>query len=154
MKSPKAFSHNVKVEMENGKPQKQAVAIAYSEQDKAKHKAHMFSGGPVQDCPLCSKRPPEENQREEGEESDNSLAGYSDGGSVEGILGTYDPDNPVAKGVSSVFKAEGGMVDEGESDIDSMLGDELLGAFEAKDKKRIMEGIEAIVLSCMNKGAE
>jgi hypothetical protein len=35
-KSPKAFSENVKREMNAGKPQKQAVAIAYSVADKAK----------------------------------------------------------------------------------------------------------------------
>lgn len=29
-KSPEAFEHNVKAEIEAGKPQKQAVAIAYS----------------------------------------------------------------------------------------------------------------------------
>lgn len=35
-KSRKGFSENVKREMEAGKPQKQAVAIAYSEADRAK----------------------------------------------------------------------------------------------------------------------
>ena len=33
--SKQAFSHNVKAEMDAGKPQKQAVAIAYSEKRKA-----------------------------------------------------------------------------------------------------------------------
>lgn len=33
-KSKAAFSHNVKAEMDAGKPQKQAVAIAYSEKRK------------------------------------------------------------------------------------------------------------------------
>ena len=33
--SKEAFSHNVKKEMEAGKPQKQAVAIAYSVKRKA-----------------------------------------------------------------------------------------------------------------------
>lgn len=37
-KSRKGFSENVKREMEAGKPQKQAVAIAYSEAGKAKKK--------------------------------------------------------------------------------------------------------------------
>ena len=41
-KSTKAFSHNVKVEMDAGKPQKQALAIAYSEKRK-----HMAKGGKV-----------------------------------------------------------------------------------------------------------
>lgn len=34
--SQKTFSKNVKTEMKHGKPQKQAVAIAYSVQRKAK----------------------------------------------------------------------------------------------------------------------
>lgn len=37
-KSKKAFSHNVGVEMNAGKPQKQAVAIAYSEAGEKKKK--------------------------------------------------------------------------------------------------------------------
>lgn len=36
--SPRAFSANVRAEMQAGKPQKQAVAIAYSEKRKAQHK--------------------------------------------------------------------------------------------------------------------
>lgn len=36
--SKKAFQHNVKAEIETGKPKKQAVAIAYSVQRKAKSK--------------------------------------------------------------------------------------------------------------------
>ena len=35
-KSKKAFSQNVKTEMAAGKPQKQAVAIAYAQQRKSK----------------------------------------------------------------------------------------------------------------------
>ena len=35
-KSPKAFRANVEAEIKAGKPQKQAVAIAYSVQRKAK----------------------------------------------------------------------------------------------------------------------
>ena len=36
-KSPKVFSENVKAEMDAGKPQKQAVAIAYSEAGERRH---------------------------------------------------------------------------------------------------------------------
>ena len=36
--SKKAFSENVKTEMAHGKPQKQAVAIAYATQRKAQAK--------------------------------------------------------------------------------------------------------------------
>jgi len=38
-KSKKGFSENIKREMEAGKPQKQAVAIAYSEARRGKKKA-------------------------------------------------------------------------------------------------------------------
>lgn len=37
-KSKKAFSENIKAEMQAGKPQKQAVAIAYSVKRKAQGK--------------------------------------------------------------------------------------------------------------------
>lgn len=39
-KSKKAFSENIKAEMNAGKPQKQAVAIAYSVKRKATDKAN------------------------------------------------------------------------------------------------------------------
>lgn len=52
--------------------------------------------------------------------------------------------------------AEGGEVDGSEHDdmdgeLNDMMGEELLHAFESKDKKKIMSCIEAAVLSCMNK---
>lgn len=48
-KSPASFSHNVKAEMKAGKPQKQAVAVAYSEKRNAEH---MADGGEVEDSEL------------------------------------------------------------------------------------------------------
>lgn len=44
-KSPKAFSKNVKTEMHHGKPQKQALAIAYAVKRRMQHKA---TGGVVE----------------------------------------------------------------------------------------------------------
>lgn len=44
-KSKKAFEHNIKAEMESGKPQDQALAIAYSMQRK--HRKKMAEGGEV-----------------------------------------------------------------------------------------------------------
>jgi hypothetical protein len=38
-KSPKAFKQNIRTEMHHGKPQKQALAIAYAIKRKAQHKA-------------------------------------------------------------------------------------------------------------------
>lgn len=64
-KSQKAFSHNVSTEMHAGKPQKQAVAIAYSKAGEHKSKGgtmkplprlkKMSAGGcPGASCPGCS----------------------------------------------------------------------------------------------------
>ena len=36
-------------------------------------------------------------------------------------------------------------------EIHEMLGHEMMDAIHAKDHKRILEGIEAMVLNCMNK---
>lgn len=49
-KSDKAFEHNIKAEMNSGKPQKQAVAVAYAVRRRAKHMSH---GGPVEQCYEC-----------------------------------------------------------------------------------------------------
>lgn len=48
-KSRKAFSHNVRTEMEHGKPQKQAVAIAYSEAGEKRMK-HAYGGRACMAC--------------------------------------------------------------------------------------------------------
>jgi hypothetical protein len=48
-KTPAAFKENIETEIEHGKPQKQAVAIAYSEKREAEHKDHMAEGGEAKD---------------------------------------------------------------------------------------------------------
>jgi len=52
-KSKKAFSHNVEAEMRAGKPQKQAVAIAYA----VKRKAKKASGGEIDWADIDEDRP-------------------------------------------------------------------------------------------------
>lgn len=55
--------------------------------------------------------------------------------------------------------AEGGKVHEDEaedkemmdSEMDSMAGEELMAAIDAKDPKRLMESVEAIILHCLSK---
>ena len=44
-KSKEAFGHNIGAELKAGKPQKQAVAIAYSQKAKAMGKKHLAEGG-------------------------------------------------------------------------------------------------------------
>jgi hypothetical protein len=63
---------------------------------------------------------------------------------------------PVGHQTRTELYAEGGEVEgpEVEDEIHNMLGDELMEAFESKDRKRVMEGLEALVMSCMNKRGE
>ncbi len=63
---------------------------------------------------------------------------YAEGGEV-----TAEPDN-----LDSIGK------DEMDDELHDMLGSEILGAIEAKDHKMIWSGLEALVLSIMNKGSE
>jgi hypothetical protein len=136
-KSKKAFSHNVEVEMDAGKPQKQAVAIAYSEKRRAKHEAH---GGMASwsSCPEC----------------------MSDGGEVEAdnvLMNSHRYSDPGYSYASGGYAEEGGagMEDGGEADagdvdseLDEMCAEELLQAIESKDKKQIVEAIKALIMSC------
>lgn len=46
-KSKEAFGHNIGAEIKAGKPQKQAVAIAYSQKAKAEGKKHLAFGGEI-----------------------------------------------------------------------------------------------------------
>src|SRR5277367_5677263 len=52
-KTPAAFKQNIKTEIAHGKPQKQAIAIAYSEKRRAEHKKHAH-GGEIEDCAMCA----------------------------------------------------------------------------------------------------
>ena len=58
-KSKKTFKHNVEVEMKSGKPQDQALAIAYSIKRKAGPKK-MAAGGMVDEKHLMSELPPQD----------------------------------------------------------------------------------------------
>jgi hypothetical protein len=68
-KSDASFAKNVATEIRAGRPQKQAVAIAYSEKRAAQHKK-MGHGGRVEDCPHC----------------------YADGGEVKDSSPAIDPE--------------------------------------------------------------
>lgn len=161
-KSKKAFSHNIKAEIDAGKPQEQAVAIAYSEKRKAEH-IQMSHGGDIEDCSSCQT--------------------YSEGG---GIKGVHSPDS-LGQGVSRAGKfvrgpeydrkslnqgakmehqkvlgemredkqdrtnlATGGEVvpeQDGEEELLHGCAGELCEALEKKDKKGILDALRAITLS-------
>lgn len=83
-KSKKAFEHNVKAEMEAGKPQKQSLAIAFSVKRKAKKAAggsvqsgskdmNYAKGGEVEDSARSESRPmPDKHYNDSKEASRNS----------------------------------------------------------------------------------
>ena len=99
-KSKKAFSENVATEMEHGKPQKQALAIAYDVMRKAGHK--MAKGGMCEKCGDQCK--------------------YSDGGAVAKLTPSpYDKagsdisssiSSDKAKSMADAFKAHGGKIEK------------------------------------------
>ena len=169
-KTPAAFKRNIEIEMEHGKPQKQAVAIAYSEKRKAQHKSHGGCMGP--ECSGCSdpscyakggevnpdsgetdddKDAKEaadfdlESKRLHESDDDGQLASnYAEGGETLGSVIGY-PGSPPVK------KAEGGDIGDDDDELKDMMADELMSAFDSKDKKRIHECIEAMVLSAMDR---
>ncbi len=71
-KSPKAFEHNIKAEIHAGKPQPQALAIAYSVKRKAGKKKYAQGGMVKDESAKTEKRPmPDEAHNDAMEESHN-----------------------------------------------------------------------------------
>lgn len=86
---------------------------------------------------------------------------YAEGGDVEAT--TIRPDKGFGKIITINAKdekfAEGGEAHEDEAqdkammddEMKNMMGEELMAAFDAKDSKRVMESIEAMILNCLSK---
>lgn len=166
-RSQKAFSHNVIAEMRVGKPQKQAVAIAYNE--AGEHKAE----GGIMKCKTCGKM----NCYEHGgtvkygnqELATKGLNSLKEKGTLspEDRKRTdqfwRDADRELKgighKGPMKKSYAEGGEVEDHDMDDDQSIDDELneivagelLDAFERKDKKGILDSIRALVMNCGGK---
>lgn len=251
-KKPRAFSENIRREIHAGKPQKQAVAIAYSVKREAEKRDHKAYGGCIgAECTGCSDpacyagggeiKGVHSGETEQGaskKEMGMSNAGvfarhakdpgsvgekskelavkehhkvlgemklmpkpklYASGGEVKGInkpsaqgkgiseagaklnpafsIGGKKWDTENAKDehrktlseMKSMKKpnlyAQGGEVHntpehpDAEQDkeliddeLHNHMGEELMAAFDSKDKKRMMESIEAIVMSALSKG--
>lgn len=77
-KKPAAFSKNVSTEMHAGKPQKQAVAIAYSVKAKAEHRKHLDEGGET----AANEKEPHEVSAESHEPE-----GEKDEGEIDDMIG-------------------------------------------------------------------
>lgn len=230
-KKPKAFKENIRTEMHAGRPQKQAVAIAYSVQRQAaKKKKHMSEGGElkksdhmergvnrsvVEHGGMSEARPlgPHQDYVEKSKEKHRQTLSdlkimpkpklYAEGGSVESPTKREDFEKGVHRSVFTTpgqsrvgfnlemgrsgghgigreeseywakekhreklgemrsmpkpkLMAEGGEVEEhaehgSDEELHGMMGEELMHALDSKDKKRIMDSLEAIVLSCKDK---
>jgi hypothetical protein len=195
-KKPAAFSKNVSSEMHAGKPQKQALAIAYSVKRKAEKKKHYDDGGEIKDDSEDQIHP-DPDKTAAAQDSMRKAFNFASGGHVQGcqcaqcmaeggqIKGVHEPmkiageypehggeswKSRVSTGASKEKSkenlkdlkempnpklqglAEGGEVESNPDDeIQDMVGQELMGAIESKDYKKIMQGMEALILSCMNK---
>lgn len=114
-KSERAFGHNVSAEMEHGKPQKQALAIAYAVKRKAERKK-MAHGGFMRE-----EEEPEMFEdvehltglRDEDDEAEG-VEEYADGGDVDPQSSGYNIDPDKASAVSSSFKKALGYAGGGE----------------------------------------
>ena len=127
-KRPTALSKNIATEVRAGKPVKEAAAIAYSIQRRAEHKKS--HGGAIEDCPMCNGG--------KADLDEQSRLNMADGGEVGEVQSSREEDEAQDREL---------MDDE----IHNMLGEEIMAAIDSKDKKRIMESMEALILSCVNK---
>jgi hypothetical protein len=140
-KKPSAFKKNIKTEMAAGKPQKQAVAIAYSEKDHAEHKA---DGGIIDSI-----------------ESTVGDWGHSTGWQS----GQSEPDKPDLDTTGEMIQqkaqkdpepddsyAEGGEVDADDNAMSDAAGEEFMNAIHSKDKKAVWDSFCAMARSFKNRG--
>lgn len=127
-KSPKSFSHNVAAEVNAGKPQKQALAIAYA----IKRKKKMAEGGEMEDSPhaahdhhdmvraIMAKHMAAGGCYAEGGEVEDHMEDHSDDWKsrqekfAKGFSGgkPMDPDAPIGEKIKHAFGMyEGGEVE-------------------------------------------
>jgi hypothetical protein len=115
-KSPKAFKSNLKAEMAAGKPQKQALAIAYSVKRKAQHKAH---GG---DCYAIGGEidPKGAHQNVKPMAPMSSLMHASEGGEMPDDMGqiSLKDHHAIVSAIMAQHKADGGEIDDDEDDME------------------------------------
>jgi hypothetical protein len=105
-KSEKAFSHNVRAEMEAGKPQAQSLAIAYAMKKKKK----MADGGEVSPQPTSSATV-DPKKASDMASSMKKAFGYADGGEVDDDFAKAEepPEKPAP--ITGAY-AHGGMMDD------------------------------------------
>ena len=98
-KSQKSFEKNIKTEMHHGKPQKQALAIAYAVKRKAQHKAH---GGAIEEKIHEEAKPHHEDVMRYGE-PEMKRVHMAKGGHVDPYHGSLKDPKFHEKEVASGF---------------------------------------------------
>lgn len=124
-KSKEAFTHNIKAEISAGKPQAQALAIAYSEKRK-----HMAQGGIPLNNKLRQSKVVMHASNPHAMAVSKSLKPMAEGGNVEP------------------------MEQDDEDVIMDHVVDEFMEAFEKKDKALLKDALKALVLSIMDEDKE
>jgi hypothetical protein len=130
-KSKEAFGKNIGAEVRAGKPERQAVAIAYSEKAKAEHKKHLAMGGKVAGCGYC-------------------MGGYAGGGLM---LGHKHPNMMDKGGEIGGMEEDTGMDPDHEAMLDECAG-ECLDAIKTDDKMGFRDALKVLVADILNKHME
>lgn len=135
-KSDKTFSHNVAAERNAGKPEKQAVAIAYSEKAKAEHRKHLSSGGRTKDgCEVCLAKGGEVDNGKPKVESDAQAKEKSSAHPAEPKADKKDAANQEAQ-------------EKSDSDDDTLMhgaAKEVIDAFHAKNPRNLVSAFRGLM---------
>ena len=127
-RSQRVVGSNIKTEMAAGKPQNQAVAIALS--NSRRHPGRHAMGGKVHGTDMNgseSKTFMERGEQAVGKSTKEKY--YEEGGEVDEDMGDD-------------------LGDDTDDELQQMCCDELMQAFEQKDKKGVLEALRALILSC------
>jgi hypothetical protein len=164
-KSKAAFSKNVKTEMEHGKPQKQAVAIAYAVKRRRKHEAH---GGEMEGCTQCyaegggvgegvykKRRGNETGINKPAYPADSrygqgtSHAGHElDMGRPHAAYAEHKKTLEEMKAMPGPTAGKSGFAEGGEVELEHMAAQEAMDAFHSKDTKAFHSALKALIMSC------
>ena len=130
-KSRKAFSHNVATEMDEGKPQKQALAIAYSLARRGKKK--MASGGMLTDSGYQSECDEHCNDPCEVHMSDRE--GYALGGETGYEKGVHKTEVNTHSGMGSAVRPHGV--------VRKALGEKEAGEYAKHEARRVLDEMKS-----------
>jgi hypothetical protein len=128
-KSEKSFSKNVRTEMEAGKPQKQALAIAYHEKRK-----RMADGGDVADSSACEPHgvsgcrdcdPPDDGEFQTATPAVDMIGMNAKGGMIDRIMAKkYPHEGTDTEELEEAHEPDGPSVEDPdeEEEKDDMIG--------------------------------